>query len=591
VSGPAQPYQRAEGVACVPFPFPPPAGGAATIDANDTARRLAEQLGQLAEQRAGDLETLQETIAELQLAAEDIGWRRLTAEAVYEFTRQGLEQIVAICRVMALKNPLIKRGLALRQAYVWGQGVEISARSTGSDPGEQDVNAVLQEFYDDPANQRAYTGHEARTQAEQTLGTDGNLFVTLFTKPLTGRVQARTIPLDQITEIITDPEDRSQPWFYRRRWIRSTLDPGTGSVRNEPQHVLYPAAGYRPASRPARMGSVPVLWDAPVVHVKTGGQLGWSFGVPDAYASVDWARAYKDFLEDWARLCRALSRFAWKVSTPGRQATMVKAGLSTPPTRDPVTGEARTAGATAMTAQNVTLDAIPKTGATLDSESGRPLAAMVAAGLGVPVTMLLGDPGVTGARATAETLDTPTELEMGGRQKLWTAVERTIAQHIIREAVRAPRGKLKGLITVDEYGRETVTLAGDTDQTVDVAWPPLDEINPAVLVTAIVQASTTGTVPPLEIARLLLQALGVRDLDEILDKLVDPDTGEFLWPDQAARPSKSAGQAAVDAYRAGQDPAAVLPAGDQPAPDAGTDPAGKPPPDEQPASGSQSSGK
>lgn len=573
-------------------------GGTATLDPNDTARRLSEQLGQLVEQRAGDLESLQETIAELQLAAEDIGWRRLTAEAVYEFTREGLTQIVAICRVMALKNPLIKRGLALRQAYVMGQGVEIAARSTGKDPGEQDVNAVLSQFYDDEANQAAFTGAQARMQSEQTLGTDGNLFITLFTKPLSGRVQARTIPLDEITEIITDPDDKSQPWYYRRRWVKVVLDPATGSTRNEPQHCLYPAVGYRPRSRPAQMGSVPVLWDAPMVHVKVGGQQGWQFGVPDAYASVDWARAYKDFLEDWARLCRALSRFAWKVSTPGRQAALVKTGVSATPARDPVTGEPRTPGATAMMAPNVTLDAIPKTGATLDSESGRPLAAMVAAGLGVPVTMLLGDPGVTGARATAETLDTPTELEMGGRQKVWTAVERTIAQHIIREAVRAPQGQLKGLITVDEYGRETVTLAGDTDQTVDVTWPPLDEINPAILVTAIVQASTTGTIPPLEIARLLLQALGVRDLDEILDKLVDPDTGEFIWPDQAARPSTSAGQAAVDAYRAGADPAAVIPAGDQPPPTTpgavGTDTTGtgdEPPPDEQPVRGDRPTGK
>lgn len=566
------------------------AGGAgtATVDANATAHRLSEQLGQLVEQRAGDLESLQETIAELQLAAEDIGWRRLTAEAVYEFTREGLTQIVAICRVMALKNPLIKRGLALRQAYVLGQGVEITARATGKNtPGEQDVNEVLAQFYDDDANQTAFTGAAARAMCEQTLGTDGNLFIALFTKPLSGRVQARTIPLDEITEIITDPEDKSQPWYYRRRWVKVVLDPDTGATHNEPQHCLYPAVGYRPRSRPSRMGAVPVLWDAPVLHVKVGGQQGWQYGVPDAYSSVDWARAYKDFLEDWARLCRSLSRFAWKVSTPGRQATMVKAGLSATPTRDPITGEPRTAGGTAVTSPNVSLDAIPKTGATLDSESGRPLAAMVAAGLGVPVTMLLGDPGVTGARATAETLDTPTELEMGGRQKVWTWVERSICGHLIRESVRAPKGLLKGLLTTDEYGRETVTLAGDTDQTIDVTWPPLDQINPAVLVTAIVQASTTGTIPPLEIARLLLQALGVRDVDEILDKLVDPDTGEFIWPDHQAMPSKAAGQAAVDAYRAGQDPAALMPGGDQQPGATGTNATGtgdeQPPPDEEPS--------
>ena len=47
---------------------------------------------------------------------------------------------------------------------------------------------------------------------------------------------------------------------------------------------------------------------------------------------------------------------------------------------------------------------------------------MVSAGLGIPITMLLTDPGVTGARATAETLDEPTQLEFGVRRGLWKAV-------------------------------------------------------------------------------------------------------------------------------------------------------------------------
>ena len=219
-------------------------------------------------------------------------------------------------------------------------------------------------------------------------------------------------------------------------------------------------------------------------------------------------------------------------------------------TRDP-----NDVGATAVSDPMSQLEAIPKTGATIDSESGRPLAAMVAAALGVPVTMLLGDPGVTGARATAATLDKPTELEMNLRRELWTEVERRIHDYVLDQAVKARRGPLKGTAKRDESsGREVITLTGDKDgsqRTIDVAWPPLEDTPIDILVKAIVEADATGKVPPLVVARLLLEALGVDNVDEVLEDLVDAD-GNFVDP------GASAGQVAVDAFNRGQDPAAAL---------------------------------
>jgi hypothetical protein len=65
---------------------------------------------------------------------------------------------------------------------------------------------------------------------------------------------------------------------------------------------------------------------------------------------------------------------------------------------------------------------------------------MVASALEVPVTMLLGDPGVTGARATAATLDQPTELAMNLRRALWSEFMTDVLNHVIDWAIRAPKG-------------------------------------------------------------------------------------------------------------------------------------------------------
>jgi hypothetical protein len=512
---------------------------------------LAEQLGREREIRG----YLEESIADLEARMLEPGYVRATAQADQEFTREGLRQITAVCRLYGLKNPLIKRGLTLRQAYVWGAGVEVAAR-------DQDVNDVIQAFND--ANEATLTGAQASEELERALGTDGNLFIALFTKPTTGRVRARTLPWDEITEVIRNPDDNSEPWYYRRDWWEERIDPVSGGVIQRRRTAYYPALGYRPAQKPAaltlpRFGDTepaPVMWDAPVYHVKVGGHLHWKWGVPDCYAAIDWSRAYKNFLEDWAQLVRALSRFAWRLTAPGSRQAQAKTKMAAVPETDPVTGEPRHAGAAALITPGMNLEAIPKTGATIDSESGRPIAAMTATAMDVPVTMMLGDPGVTGARATAETLDTPTETTMEMRRAVWTRARKAIYRHVIAEAVRAVDGPLKGVIEVDEDGRQTVTLAGDADDTIDISWPDLDQIDVDTVVKAIVAADQTTYLPPLVVARLLLQALGVTDVDQILDDLTGKD-GEFM-PPSTSRRDAAVGQALVDRVRRGEDPATVL---------------------------------
>lgn len=516
----------------------------AEVDLHGQVEHLLTRL----EQETNNNELLQESVADLQRALYEPGWVRLTASGETEFSPEAMTQMRAICRLFAIKSPLIRRGLNLRSSYVWGQGVEITARANGRKDGEQDVQAVVKAFLDDPSNQRTLTGPQARDQLETYgLGCDGEVFVALFTKPATGRVQARILPADEIHEIICDPEDAATPWFYLRRWTHVGRD-GQGNALRETREQLYPAVDHRPASRPGTYAGKRVDWAAPVLHVPVNQPLHWQRGIPDSYAAVDWAKAYKEFLEDWARLMRSLARYAWKASAPGGRNAAVRTRLAAPPERDPATGQPMHAGAMAVLPPDVQLEAVSKSGATLDADSGRPLAAMVASALDIPVTMLLGDPGVSGARATAETLDKPTETTLGQRRDLWGQVLHRILRYVITESVRATNGRLKGRVVVDDWsGQETVLLDGDTDPTIDIVWPRLDSIDPEAVVRSVVEANGTGTIPPEVIARLLLTALGVRNVDQLVEAMVGPD-GEFLWPQPMGSP-------AVDRQRSGQDPA------------------------------------
>jgi hypothetical protein len=511
---------------------------------------------------------LQENLADLQLALEDRGWRAINAQVELDFSPEGRKALRSLCRSMAIANPLLKRGLGLRIGYIWGQGVGVRARATGptqEDPQAQDVNAVVQTFWDDNAS--TLSDAQALEDHERGVATEGDRFLTCFTNPLTGSVRIRTALADEVVDIITNPDDRDDPWFYVRHVPQKVVEPGlapnTTRTRSQILKVLHPAVGYWPTVRPKSIDGAPVRWDAPILHVKVNSPTGWRFGIPDVYASVAWARAYKEFLVDWAQLTKALSKIAWQATgatkskaqsiaaklTADRQQRAASGTIGPiPPVGTPGASEA---GATVASTADVRLEAVSKSGATIDANSGKPLAGMAAAGLGVPVTMLLADPGVTGARAVAETLDLPTVLEMGMRRLIWQGYLTKLLNYVIDQAALAPRGALRGSLIRDDWGKLQILLAGDVERTLDWDWPPLAEVDPIELVKAIVAADETGKMPPLTTVRLLLSALGVENIDELLADMQD-DQGRFIDP------KVTAGQVAVDALRDGRDPAAAI---------------------------------
>jgi hypothetical protein len=550
-------------------------------DTNGANGTTAIDVREMQQQYENTVELLQERLAELELSQEDAGWRLLGAEGRSEFSRRFLKRIMALSRLMFLKSPLINRAVTLQSFYCFGQGINIQAATP-------EVNDVVQSFMEDPKNKAELTSQQARTAKEQTLQVDGNLFFVLFANRATGRVRVRTIPCDEIEDITTNPEDAREPWYYRREWTPRTFDPRTGTPSGEHKIVYYPDWRYHSSDRPPTIAGAPVDWETPVYHVKVGGLDGMRFGVPETYAALDWARAYKAFLEDWATITRAYSRFAWKMTTPGgnKAVAAAKARLGTtlgsnggetnPP---PVTGSTFIAGA-----PGVDMTPLRTAGATTSARDGRQLLLMVAAATGMP-EFFFGDANV-GNHATAKTLDRPTELKFLDRQTLWADVHQDILQYVIDRAALAPRGKLEGDYAPVEPGDDAdpvvvladvpaqtdatgkvIREAGPMDRGIDIDFPPILEHSVQENIAAIVQAATLAGHPPVAFdpkttTRLLLQVLGVEDIDEKVDamypevkdgeddpfskiqppKLVAPPPGQQPPPNGQQQPGAQPGQ-------------------------------------------------
>ena len=243
---------------------------------------------------------MQERLAELELALEDVNWQRLMLNWGNEFSRAGLQKIIELSRMMYLKNPMIKRAVNVKALYVFGQGI---STVRAKDP---DLNAVLQAFWDHPNNKSELTSHSARMLKEVDFEVEGNLFFVLFPDPSSGTVKVRSVPTDEISEIISSPDDAKKIWYYKRSWSQQVINNNTGRTNTTHLIELYPDFRYNPDSKPATLGKMKVHWESPIYHRKTGAFSSWKFGVPEMYAAIDWARAYKEFLEDWASLTRLI---------------------------------------------------------------------------------------------------------------------------------------------------------------------------------------------------------------------------------------------------------------------------------------------
>jgi len=416
---------------------------------NTLEARNEELIGLVGEQleEAGEFSTAQ-------LALEDIGWRPLMgiSEGANQFTLDGLHRASELCRAVATINPLVKRGLNVRAGYIWGSGVNVvPTEFISSGPGRpRTVNTTptLPEGLTD-----VLTGALAQMELEKSASTDGNLFFLVDKREKT----VQRVPFEEITDGVSQRGNRERLLYIQRTWNDWDLEAGASKdIETRPvtspdpnrhgrpwlradmnakseatpsynyKTVWYPtSAALNGNRRSGKIADYPIDNSKIMVHAAFNKLTGWRWGVPDVLAAVWWTKAYKEFLENCATLTKAYARFAWKVTNDkSKSVRRTAAQIAAAPRVDPATGERLAVGASAVLGSGQDLSAVGGN-TKVDFDAGRPLAAMIAAALDVPLPSLTQDPSI-GNRAASETLDKSTTLAMQNRQKVMDEVFQTI---------------------------------------------------------------------------------------------------------------------------------------------------------------------
>lgn len=124
------------------------------------------------------------------------------------------EKIVKLSRSLYLSNTIIQYATETFTNYAFSNRPTLVA----TDPAAQEV---WNEFFNADRNTPLFGEREIHTLSEDQLR-DGELFFVFTASTVDGETTCRTVPTEQIKEIVTDPDDSRVVLYYRRDWTSGT---------------------------------------------------------------------------------------------------------------------------------------------------------------------------------------------------------------------------------------------------------------------------------------------------------------------------------------------------------------------------------
>jgi len=418
----------------------------------------------------------------------------------------------------AARTRAMWRGAGLSEASTTTRKRIVEAEAD-ADP----VSAWWGEFWGATRN-RPWLGSHRRYLLSDKLLTDGEYWLIVFTNKATGRSTLRLVPCDEITEIVTSPDDPDMGLWYKREYT------DTNNVRqcvyyrdwkvpppdvDEESPLLVVEADDALPSDAVRADLQNPDVDVCAIHVAY--EIVEGRGSPLLSSSVYWLIQYEDFAQDLMSLAAANATYArWLQHKGGSRATgalqqllnssLVAGGASG-------TGETNPrpiAGSTAISNEAVDMREAPISRAASEATSTRDMAAAMAAfGAGLfPHWWGLGD---AYRLATATAMEVPLLRNFERYQAFWRSVFTDLVNVVLDQAARY------GGLDSPQDSRD-----------VDTSMRALLDTDLGQFASAI--QAFADYLPEDMIRRLALQALNVPNAEDILEQ-VDVDAAT---QDQAA---------------------------------------------------------
>ena len=328
---------------------------------------------------------------------EDVGWYDPSGRASDLVPLSVIKEHSIRSRRLATYNTIVKRGINIRNAYMW---TDVPEPRKIPKRAKERLDAVL-------------LGREARVRDEAAFNTDG---MVIYRVSPGGNVAP--VPITRVQGVARAEDSLDEADIHALLITPVPLEDPSRAVLPDPEWVILDG---KPRVDVVDQGGYKTNKTDVLVVACVNRLAGEQWGKPDLMGAVYWAQAYKEYLEAGHVLAKALARVAFKVkSTTTAQQQAVIDKMST----------LQGTGATASLGADQDLLAVSKAGAGIEFSAGTPLAAMVAAALDVPLSVLLTD-GSAGGRQGAETaLEEPTFKALELRRQ----VHKDLVRRVLRAA-------------------------------------------------------------------------------------------------------------------------------------------------------------
>jgi hypothetical protein len=433
-------------------------------------------------------------------------------------TEQDRLLAVSEVRLLSWNDPVTERMMTLWTDYGFGMGWIIKA-------DDEDAQVIWNEYYTARRN-KAVLGADSQQELSDTVLRDGEFFFVHFVDVVAGgRVTTRVILTDEVKEIITDPEDKLIPVYYRREftmpeagmptilyYLDMHLDP------DDPDDAMLIARAKLPSgarvAHEEKTGTFAAIQS--VAHRRKG--INELRGWPMPATGTAWARAYKQFLENRAAVARAVAAVVDKLVAKGGSTAMSviqakfnaaldatgRFGVSDPPM----------AGGTWLQNEAIDRQRMPLTTGAGDAQiDGGALLSMAALPAGLP-PHLMGR-GEVVRMAVAEAMDAPIFRQFTRYQSFWTAVWKDLGDFVLR---------MHEKYSSVEFSSRDVAVQTDNIKNIDID----DIMTLTTLTLTLVEAGLLADEDVLQnmavaLMRLAMLTVGIKDPDTILGLTANDD--------------------------------------------------------------------
>lgn len=418
---------------------------------------------------------LRETINIVARQLEDSTWQNLSSEDHYRTTEDDYDDrktLITRARTAVKRSPLARLAVDLLQHYVLGQGISIKAANRPI------VARLVDEFLNDPRNQKVFTSHQAQTEFLEALSTDGDFFLVLYPDDDMGTLQLGTIDALNVEDTIADPKNAKVTLWYKVRQPSRTYNFGTDSWDIDPigpGTFVYYRDWQNADAAPAGMGAKLQNGLIYQVSIYRRGKFGRSMFA----TAVDWLNIHKGFMGDRASINKAAAAVAWKKKRKGpasdiaAEAQRMRSTVVGNPSRIE-TNPPRISGSTIVENEGTSLEWVKTdTGGGVADYDERKLRMMSGAGMGGIPNHYFGDEAAANL-ATATAMELPLLKAYEAWQKLLGDTMLEVIDFMLATAHKAGRlGERDDSRKYAEHNTTPQEVMAAPDQT------PLDPSSPA----------------------------------------------------------------------------------------------------------------